>query len=182
MGQALATEPQHRPEKVGLTLYELSEEMKALDELIFMQDGEFDEPAEALYEEQVAKMATKADDFGRYLRTRESLAANIKEEEKRLAARRKALENHVDRLKRYAVMALRNMGRPKVEGTTFTLAVQKNPPALDVQVSAEQLPEEFVRFVPATIETDKAALLAAVKAGREIPGVALVEGYHLRVR
>ena len=48
MGQALATEPQHRPEKVGLTLYELSEEMKALDELIFMQDGEFDDTAESL--------------------------------------------------------------------------------------------------------------------------------------
>lgn len=182
MEQALATEPQHRPEKVGLTLYELSEEMKALDELIFMQDGEFDETAEELYVEQVTKMATKADDFGRYLRTRESLAANIKEEEKRLAARRKALENHVERLKRYAVMALRNMGRPKVEGTTFTLVVQKNAPAITVTAEPYALPEEFVRVIPATIEADKVALLAAIKAGREIAGVALVEGFHLRVR
>lgn len=182
MGTAVATTERVRPEAVSLTLYELSEEQKALDALIGMQDGELDDAAEELYRELVAKEATKADDFGRYLRTREALAATIKEEEKRLADRRKAIENHVARLKRYAVMALQNMGRPKIEGAVFTLAVQKNPPSIDVQVSEEELPEEFVRLVPAKFEVDRPALLTAVKAGREVAGVVLVEGYHLRIR
>jgi hypothetical protein len=183
MGTAVATIERHGREKVALTLYELTEEQLALDDLIGMQDGEVDDAAEQLYEYLALKMATKADDFGRYLRTREAIAASISEEEKRLAARRKALENHIERLKRYAVMALRHMDRPKVQGDTFTLAIQKNPASIKVNVGAEELPEEYVRVIPAKIEADRTALLTALKAGKQIAGVDLVDDtYHLRVR
>jgi len=168
--------------RVPLTLYELSEEQLALDALVHMDEGEWTEETEELFSRLVAQLATKADDFGRYVRTRESVTAAIAEEEKRLAARRKAIEAHVKRLKEYAVFALQRMDRPKIEGDTFTLAIQKNNPSLVVDVEPEELPEDYVRIVPASLVADKAAILRALKAGEEIAGCSLSEGFHLRIR
>jgi uncharacterized protein YqgV (UPF0045/DUF77 family) len=167
----------------SLTLYDITAEQRALDAMVTMDEGEWTDETEALFQDLVSKMVEKADNFGRYVRTRESIVAAIKDEEKRLADRRKAIENHVDRLKSYAVMCMRLMQRDKIEGTTFTLAVQKNNVTAIIEAEAEELLEAFQKYHPATFSVDRAAVLAALKAGVEVPGCALAEpSYHLRIR
>jgi len=154
----------------------------ALDSLSTKDEGEWTEEHEQLAQELAGQLASKADAFGGYLKTLEARASAIKGEEVRLATRRKAVENHVQRLKTYALLALEHMGKQKVEGTLFTLALAKNPPSVKVNVAASELGEEYVRVIPEQREPDKQKLLTALKAGHEVPGVELVQGTSLRVR
>jgi len=165
-----------------LTLYELAEERVALDELIAMDEGEWTDEAANLADELAGKLALKADAFGGFVREMEANASAIKEEETRLASRRKSIEGKRDWLMRRALFALQTMGRNRVEGSLFTLAVQKNNPAVTVTVLPGALPKDFVRVIPESYEPDKAALSIALKAGAIIEGATLTRTVSLRIR
>jgi len=165
-----------------LSLYELAEEATALDALTAMDEGEWSDEADALFNELAAKLVLKADAFGAYVRNCEAEADAIKTEETRLAARRKALETKATNLKKYALTALQRMDRDTVTGTVFTLKVQRNAPSVVVGVPAESLPTRFQRVVPETITADKTAISAALKAGDAVEGCELVSTYSLRVK
>jgi hypothetical protein len=166
-----------------LSLYDLSDEALALDALTAMDDGEWTPEADALHCELMEKIVVKADAFGGYVRDLEAREEMIAAEIARLAARRKTLQNRLQWMKTYAAAALQRMDRPKIVGTLFTLAIQKNPASLHVTVFADALPAEYVRVIPEQREPDKKALLDAVKAGAVINGVELAPTtYHLRIR
>ena len=165
-------------------LYELAEESLALDALVSMDLGEWTADHEALETELVAKLVQKADAFGGYLANLQATVDACKTDELRLAARRKAAESAQERLKRYALMALQAMQRDKVTGERFTLAIQLNNPKLelDATISPETLEERFVRVIPESREIDRAAILAALKAGETVNGCAAVRLPSLRIR
>lgn len=166
-----------------LTLYELSEEARALDDLSALDDGEWTPEAETLYTDLMAQLVPKADAFGAYVRDLEAREAVIAEEIARLQARKKRLTNRLTWIKAYGATCLQNMDRPRIEGTMFTLAIQKNPASVVVTVLPDALPPEFVRVIPEQREPDKKALLDALKAGATIPGAELAPTtYHLRIR
>jgi hypothetical protein len=175
------TETMQPQATAGLHLYELAEEQLALDALVQMDEGEWTPEHEQLAQELTEKLVAKADGFAMYVRGVEALCGAIRAEEERLAARRKARENRVAALKRYALQALERMGRPKIEGTLFTLARQRGKDAVVVHVGPEQLPAEYVRTVPATITVDKTALYTALKAGVAVDGAELQPTFFLRV-
>lgn len=162
-------------------LYDLAEEAVALEGLCAMDEGEWTEEHEALAQELSAKLVQKADAFGGYLKTLEGRGETIKEEELRLKNRRLAIENHVARLKAYAMIALEHMGKEKVEGALFTLRVQQNPPSVQV-ADGVALGDEYVRVVPESRVPDKTKLLQALKAGVTVEGVTLTRTSSLRIR
>lgn len=166
----------------SLSLYELSEEQNALDALLALDEGECTPESDALTAELAGKLARKADSFGAYVRVLESADDTISDEIARLGARRRAIGNKVERLKRYGLMALQAMQRTKVEGALFTLAVQNNPARVEISCAVGELPAEYVRTVPASYEVDKAALSRALKAGAVVEGATLVVSQSLRVR
>ena len=166
----------------NLTLYELAEEAVALDALVGLDEGEWTADHEALEQALTAQLVLKADAFGSYVQSLTATVDAIKAEQDRLVARRKTLENTVARLKRYALMALQTMDRDKVSGTLYTIAVQRNPASVQVDVPADALDAQYVRIVPAAREVDKAAIGAALKAGQTIPGCFLTSTFSLRIR
>lgn len=168
---------------MSLTLYELSEEARALDDLTAMDDGEWTPEADVLHTELLDQLCAKADAFGAYVRELEAREETIAAEMQRLAARKKRLASRLQWMKSYAASALQRMDRQRLEGTLFTLAIQKNPPSLLVHVLPDALPPAYVRVIPEMREPDKKALLDAIKAGADIPGVELAPTtYHLRIR
>jgi hypothetical protein len=167
---------------MSLHLYELAEEAVALDDLLAMDEGEWTAEAEALANEWTEQLVAKADAFGSFVRSLEAQAEAIKEEEARLASRRKAVQGRADRLKRYGLMALQRMERPKVAGDLFTLAVQNNPPSVALTVGVDALPAQYVRTIPEQREPDKTAIRDALKRGEVIDGAALITTQFLRVR
>lgn len=167
---------------VPLTLGDIVDEFRALDELSAMEDGEWTTEHMELLEELMPKAIAKVDRFGGYLRELEAREEVITQEIARLTARKTHLKNRIAWMKRYAVGELQRLGRPKMDGDLFTLRLHKNPPSVEVSVLPDALPEQFVRIIPETREPDKKALLDALKAGATIPGAELAAPtYHLRV-
>jgi hypothetical protein len=167
-----------------LTMQELADEAAALDAIIAMDEGEYSDDTEALEQELAAKLATKGDGYGDWLADRTARAAALKAEEQRLAARRKAMEAQVDRVKRYAAHALERMGRTKIEGDRWTLSLAKNPPrvVLDDTVVPSLLPPGFQRVIPAKVEVDLNAVKDALKLGDSLEWARLETTYSVRVR
>ena len=102
------------------------------------------------------------------------------EEAKRLAARKKAIENKIDCLKNYYRDHLQAMGKTKVLTNRGTMSVVKAGGKRPLKIGDESLiPAEF-KFVIAQV--DKDALRQALEGGEKIQGAHLEErGLYLKI-
>lgn len=167
--------------KQTLTLVEITEEIEALESLVDPETGEWTDTHEELRIEVMGKLACKADSFGAFLRDQEARSQVLADEIDRLSARKRAFDRRVASMKTYGMYAMQRMERPKIEGTYFTLALQNNPERVELAAGVA-LPDQYVRVIPESRQPDKAAILAALKAGETIEGAELVRSQHLRVR
>ena len=123
----------------------------------------------------------KAQNVAYVERNMAALAAQIKEAEGQMAARRKALESRAARLRDYMLACLILAGVKKIEGPRLRLAVKDNPPAVDV-FDAAQIPAAFMRQPePPPPAPDKVAIKAALARGDDVPGCRLTRGQRLEV-
>ncbi len=100
-------------------------------------------------------------------------------EEKRLAGHRAAREGLAARLTERLQAGLETAGLDKLKAGLFVVALQSSPPTVEIARDAE-IPAEFLTAQEPKV--DRRGLLQAVKNGREIPGVRLTQGRHLRIR
>lgn len=121
----------------------------------------------------------KAANIVHFIKALDADADIIKAEEKRLAERRKALENKRDRIKQYLQYQMELAGLDKIKTPTVTLAIQSNPPSVKI-VSEEGIPKKYL--IPQAPTVDKKGILAALKAGEEVVGCELSVGKSLRIR
>jgi len=175
-----------------MTLYEITDEIKALEDMIddAMTDpeGNLKDLSEddkgallSLVDETQGKFAEKAERICRYMVNVKAQAEACKAEEERLAKRRKAAERKTDALKWILETSMIRAGMEKAEAGTFKLAIQKNPPSVFI-ARLDDVPPEYWRVIPETREPDKRKMLEDLKAGREIPGALLAQGSSLRIR
>lgn len=124
----------------------------------------------------------KLENCCKYIKNQEAVIAGLKEEEKRLAAKRKAAENGVERLKKLMQMAMTTAGEKKLPCGTFTVSLQKNPESvvMDEQY-IENIPEEYLKYKDP--EIDRAKIKEHLKAGVNLEGIAhLEQSEGLRIR
>src|SRR5690606_9289213 len=108
----------------------------------------------------------KLENIGKVIRNLEAEVNAYKEEEKRLADKRKSIENNIKNLKQYAEEALRVTGKRKVKAGLFTFSIQKNPPS--VVINDEKLiPKQF--YVPVEPKLDKSTIRDLLKNGESVP-------------
>lgn len=179
--------PTSAPQKKDrLSLYGLSEEALAFDELVSMDEGEWTPEHEALHTELAVKMMAKADSYGMVYRNIETARDALKAESARMAKRAKTLDASLERIERLALMALQTMKRDSVAGDLFTLSIRKNAPVAkwvaDTPLDPENLPDEFVKVNPATRQPVMGDITAALKQGREVAGFALRGSISLSIR
>lgn len=88
----------------------------------------------------------KAENTAKVLRELEGMAAALKTEETRLNARRKSIENNVDRIKTGLYEAMKTTGKTKFKTALFSFAIAKNGGKIPVVVDVDtaDLPDEFV--------------------------------------
>lgn len=161
-----------------MKLYELSESYTTLLEKIEsgeLQAEDLKDTLEAI--EEAIEM--KVENIAKIVKATEGEAEIIKLEEKRLAEKRKALENSTQRLKQYAEDELIKTGIQKVKGKLFTIALQKNPPSVEV-LNESDIPEDYFRIVTQK-SIDKKSILEVLKAGDSVPGVSLKQTESLRI-
>lgn len=123
---------------------------------------------------------TKATAVAMFSRNLEATAAQIKEAEGQMAARRKAMEARADGLRRYLLACMQQTGIQKIESPHFRMSVRDNPAAVDVFDQA-QIPAEFMRQ-PEPPTPDKTAIKEALKAGHDVPGARLTQSQRLEIK
>lgn len=127
-------------------------------------------------------LETKAQNVAFFVRNLEATAAAIKQAEADMAARRKAMENRADSLKRYIFESMTVAGIEKIECPHFRLAIKNNPAAVDV-FEPGLVPASFMRTPePPPPAPDKTAIKEALKAGQDVPGARLTSGQRLEIK
>lgn len=161
-----------------MKLYELTQNYLNLQELL--EDPTV--PVEVIntaLSEVGEQLEDKAENIAKLIRTMEFEVTGYKEEESRLAARRKSLETNAKNLKGYLEESMRAVDKLKIKGKLFSFSIQKNPASVEV-LNENLIPKEFFN-TPAPV-LDKKETLIRLKAGEEIPGVTLKQTESLRIR
>ena len=144
----------------------LAEQMELTDEQKAMLDDALNNLCEDI--------SIKLEGYSKVIKNFESDIEGIRNEEKRLAARRKVLENRIDNMKEAMKYAMQITDTQKVKGDLFTVSLQNNPESvvLDEQY-LENIPSKYL--IPQEPKVDKALLKEDLKAGVILDGVAHLE-------
>lgn len=161
-----------------MKLYELTEKYAVLAQMISDDETQTEALGDTLQALNDA-IEVKAENIAKLIKTIDAEAEAMRNEEKRIADRRRAIETKRDGLKRYLEEQLSIAGMDKVKTPIFTVALQNNPPA--VQILDEFLIPQIFFTTPAPA-LNKALLSERLKAGEEIPGAILTSGKSLRIR
>jgi len=159
-------------------LYELTEMYQNISNLI--EEDADNETLEKALDEITDNIQMKAENMAKLIKSIEGNINALKDEEKRLQAKRKALENKVVNIKEYLENQLKAMGLKKVQGNLFTVSIQKNPQSVNI-LNEDLIPEKFKEVVTTT-KIDRRELLLALKEGQEIEGVEIKQTESLRIR
>lgn len=130
---------------------------------------------------QTDDLKDKLDNCCKYIKNVEADITGLKDEEKRLHDKRKAMENALDRLKGIMHEAMNAAGEKKLACGTFTCSIQKNPESVVLDVSdINAIPEEYLKYKDP--EVDKTKLKEHLKAGYECEFAHLEQSEGLRIR
>jgi hypothetical protein len=194
----------------ALKLWEAGDAMEIVREWILEHDeelraneGVFPPALAELLEKVESDFDKKAERVALFIRELLATAKAIKEEETRLAARRKSIDNAAERLKSYLELQMIANTRPHIVGQLVTLRIQKNAPSVKIerlfsQDELESLNVKFpllVRYVEPTVGSYELVPSAIAAAARQldgkgnllgfkspIGGVIVAQGESLRIR
>ncbi len=121
----------------------------------------------------------KVENIAKLIRSMKVDVEGINDEIKRLQDRKRVLENRVETLKRYVYDQMNSIGKKKIQGKLFTLAIQRNPKQVIVKDS-KSIPGKYL--VPQEPKIDKKLILQDIKIGVEVNGVDIAQNESLRIR
>jgi seryl-tRNA synthetase len=156
-----------------MKLYELTGAYQSLLEAI--EEGQ---DFSLALEQLEGEINEKVENIAKVIKSIDAQVKVIKDEEKRLADRRKAMEAEAERLKDYTFTTLQNAGLSKIKGSLLTVSLQNNKPS--VVVDETELADEWL--IPQPPKPDKARLYEALKEGKVIPGATLQNSQSIRIR
>lgn len=161
-------------------LYEIAHQYRAdvarLEELD-LDDQTLADTLEALS----GDLEMKAVNVVKFAKNLDATATAIKEAEAAMAARRKSLERRSDALRAYVKHNMIASGIMKISCDYFQIAIQNNPPAVEI-FDQLQLPQDYMREIPAKFEPDKTLIAKAIKDGFEVPGAKLNQSQRLVIK
>ena len=123
--------------------------------------------------------AEKVDAIGYAIRQRKAEIAFLQEEERRIRARRQAMESRLERFREYLRDTFRANDLTKLKGAKTTMYLMRSE-SVDIYHAAE-LPERFV-VTKVEHQPDRTKIKEAIKAGTVVPGAQLQERVSLVVK
>lgn len=160
-----------------MKLYELTSNYRELQMMI--EDGVDPSALADTLQAIEESIQDKVQNTALVIRNLEADVDAIKAEEKRLAERRKAIENNCKGLKDYLYQQMVATDIKRIKGTIVTVGIQKNPASLNIEPDAVIPPEYTIHQEP---KVDKKALLEAVKNGFQWDGITLRQSEGVRIR
>lgn len=163
-------------------LYEITGDLLTLQEML--EEDASDEALADTLEAVQGEYEIKLENYCKVIRNLEADMDALKAEADRLTAKRKTLENNVDRLKRAMFDSMKATKTDKVKGTLFTVAIQKNGGKIPVIVAPEvdtaKLPDQLVIV---SEKPNLEAIRELLEAGKVVDGFTLGErGESLRIK
>lgn len=162
------------------TIYELTDDFLRLLEMA--EDPETDPQAFAdTLEGLEYEIEVKAENYAKVIKQLDSDAAGIDAEIKRLQAKKSAIANSQDRMKKTLEGAMIATGKVKFKTDLFSFGIQKNPPSVELdEEHLELIPIEYL--IPQDPKPDKKRMLAELKEGKELGFARLKQTESLRIR
>ena len=162
------------------TLYELTDEYRQLLEMLEDPD-EDPEVIRDTMEGISGELEDKAEGYGRVIRQLAAESAALKEEEERLAKKRKAADGAAKRLKEALFIAMKETGKTKFKTPLFSFTIQKNPPSVKIPEDLKKIPTQYHVSVPDKI--DKKMILKDAQAGIDVSAFAeIIQTEGVRIR
>ena len=167
-----------------MKLYELTNEYQAV--LDMSEDDEI--PADAIadtLESISAEIEVKADNIACLLKSIDIDINGIKDEESKLAERRKRKQATYDRIKQYLSEELLKSGVAKVETARNMISFRKSE---TVEISDEKAFFEWAAnndgdfVIYSSPKPDKTAIKAAIKGGADIIGAQILEKQNIQIK
>ena len=160
------------------TIYELTEAYRQLLELA--EDQHTDQKILADTMEALdGEIEAKADGYAKVITELNAKAKTIKQEEDRLADRRKAIEKNARSIKERLERSMIAMNKKKIKTDLFSFNIQKNPPSLVID-KMDDVPEVFLISQPDKV--NNGAIMMALKSGAKYNWCHLAQSESLRIR
>ena len=160
------------------TIYELTEAYRQLLELA--EDQYTDQTVLADTMEALdGEIEAKADGYAKVIAELNAKAKTIKQEEDRLADRRKAIEKNARSIKERLERSMIAMNKKKIKTDLFSFNIQKNPPSLVID-KMDDVPEVFLISQPDKV--NNGAIMMALKSGAKYNWCHLAQSESLRIR
>lgn len=158
-----------------MTLYELTDAMVALE----AEQNELDpEIFRDTFEGLDGAFEDKCDGWAKWIRGMKMDVQALKDEESRLALRRKRMETTISKAEETMAMYMRTVGKTKFKTALFSYGFRKSQ-AVEI-VNEEELPEWAL--IPQPAKVSKTEIKEHLKAGETVPGAKLVENESLQIR
>jgi len=167
---------------MNLSLYQLTNDYRRA--LVALEDSDHDpEVIRDTLDGMLVPVEEKAANVAAYTLNIEAEADAIAQAEARLKARRQSLEKRAVWLRDYLKVNMEACDIQEIaaQDKTFRIRLRQNPEAVELDGSLPAMPEEFWR-TRTTREPDKPAILAALKAGQDVPGARLVRRLRLEIK
>ena len=163
-----------------MKLYQLADEYQQALEIL--DDPELpDEVVRDTLEALQGGLAQKGQAVAAYALNLAAEIEALKAHEKRVAAKRRALEGREEWLRGYLESNMERCGITEIKAIdgTFTAKLGKGRPS--VVIDDEKLIPDDSEFVKWSRTLDKTAIAAAIKAGKEVPGAHVETRPTLRI-
>ena len=166
-------------------LYELSQEMAALDDLLATAENPDTPEIKALVERAMdltTERKIKIEGCCRFIRELESRAESRRAEAKRLNERAQIAENAAERVKAFLMQAMVVMGIKKEDTEHFTVTVANNGGKTPMVVDEAKVPAEYLEVVE-SVKVLKDKIRTDLEAGKVLAFAKLGErGQQLRIK
>lgn len=158
-----------------MTLYELTDALAVLEA---EQDDLDPEIFRDTFEGLDGAFEDKCDGWAKWIRGMKADVQKLKEEEARMALRRKRIENAIDKAEDTMAMYMRTVGKTKFKTALFSYGFRKSQ-AVEIVNEADLPKWALIEQAPKVSKTE---IKEHLKAGEEVPGAKLVENESLSIR
>lgn len=163
------------------SLFNITEELMALDLKLEESGGDLTEELEAELDAISGEFYEKIQNIGDYVRYLNDQVNAAKTEQKRLQELVRIRKAKADRMKDYAKKMMLASGRDRVDTPNFRLSVQNNSrPSIRWTRTPEEIPEAF-RKVETTVDGQAAYDYFKKHEGKLPDGFVAERGTHLRI-
>jgi hypothetical protein len=164
----------------GVKLYQIADEFVAA--MAQLDEAGFDEQTIADTMEGFAgTFEEKAANVIAWIENISAEADAIKAHIAKLKTRMEHLNKSADSMREYLKVQMLRTDMKKLMANGATVSVRNNPPSVKIADGVE-LPEIFLREIPATFEPDKKAIKEALENGKQVPGCSLVRTTSLMIK